>query len=74
MFSISYVQGDTKFLKNIACFVAGKQIHKIGGLRDNLVPSVVVEVADVEESGNLMPSVFFILFIICLSFFQITWI
>nr|XP_004486471.1 endoribonuclease Dicer homolog 2 isoform X1 [Cicer arietinum] len=46
------VQGDTKFLKNIACLEACKQLHKIGALTDNLVPSIVVEEAEVDEFGN----------------------
>ncbi|XP_039686333.1 endoribonuclease Dicer homolog 2 isoform X2 [Medicago truncatula] len=47
-----HVQGDNKFLKNIACLEACKQLHKIGALTDNLVPSIVVEEAEVEEFGN----------------------
>ncbi|WJX27542.1 hypothetical protein P8452_16351 [Trifolium repens] len=46
------VQGDTKFLKNIACLEACKQLHKIGALSDHLVPSIVVEEAEVQEFGN----------------------
>ncbi|CAJ2657950.1 unnamed protein product [Trifolium pratense] len=47
-----HVQGDTKFLKNIACLEACKQLHKIGALTDYLVPSIVVEEAEVEKFGN----------------------
>ncbi|XP_045805840.1 endoribonuclease Dicer homolog 2-like [Trifolium pratense] len=47
-----HVQGDTKFLKNIACLEACKQLHNIGALTDYLVPSIVVEEAEVEEFGN----------------------
>jgi endoribonuclease Dicer len=61
-----HVQGDTKFLKNIACLEACKQLHKIGALTDNLVPSIVVEEAEVEEFGNL-PSIHFA-FIIAFHF------
>jgi endoribonuclease Dicer len=46
------VQGDTKFLKNIACLEACKQLHKIGALTDYLVPSIVIEDAEVEEFGK----------------------
>ncbi|KAK2399935.1 endoribonuclease Dicer protein [Trifolium repens] len=44
-----HVQGDTKFLRNIACLEACKQLHKIGALTDYLIPSIVVEEAEVEE-------------------------
>ncbi|PNY11877.1 endoribonuclease dicer 2-like protein, partial [Trifolium pratense] len=47
-----HVQGDPKFLKNIACLEACKQLHKIGALTDNLVPSILVEEAEAEEFGN----------------------
>ncbi|XP_045805970.1 endoribonuclease Dicer homolog 2-like isoform X2 [Trifolium pratense] len=47
-----HVQGETKFLKNIACLEACKQLHKIGALTDYLVPSIVIEEAEVEEFGN----------------------
>jgi endoribonuclease Dicer len=47
-----HVQGDTKFLRNIACLEACKQLHKIGALTDYLIPSIVVEEAEVEEFGK----------------------
>ncbi|XP_019440116.1 PREDICTED: endoribonuclease Dicer homolog 2-like [Lupinus angustifolius] len=46
------VQGDKKFLKNIACLEACKQLHNIGALTDNLVPDIVVEEAEVDEFEN----------------------
>ncbi|KAI4302070.1 hypothetical protein L6164_035287 [Bauhinia variegata] len=46
------VQGDSKFLKNIACLEACKQLHKIGALTDYLVPDIVMEEAEVEEFGS----------------------
>jgi hypothetical protein len=48
------VQGDTKFLKNIACLEACKQLHKIGALTDYLVPSIVIEEAEAEEFGKFL--------------------
>ncbi|KAK7246158.1 hypothetical protein RIF29_41018 [Crotalaria pallida] len=46
------VKGDGKYLKNIACLEACKQLHKIGALTDNLVPGIVVEEAEKEEFEN----------------------
>ncbi|KAB1221117.1 hypothetical protein CJ030_MR3G024362 [Morella rubra] len=48
------VQGNIndKVLKQTACLEACKQLHEIGALTDNLVPDVVVEEADSQESGN----------------------
>ncbi|KAE9599183.1 putative ribonuclease III post-transcriptional gene silencing PAZ-Argonaute family [Lupinus albus] len=46
------VQGDKKFLKNIACLEGCKQLHNIGALTDNLVPDIVVEEAEVDEFEN----------------------
>ncbi|XVE75158.1 hypothetical protein DITRI_Ditri12bG0072900 [Diplodiscus trichospermus] len=46
------VQGNTKNLKQKACFEACKQLHAIGSLTDNLVPDVVVEEIDAEEIGR----------------------
>ncbi|CAL0334495.1 unnamed protein product [Lupinus luteus] len=46
------VQGVKKFLKNIACLEACKQLHNIGALTDNLVPDIVVEEAEVDEFEN----------------------
>ena len=45
---------DPKFLKQIACLEACKQLHEIGALTDNLVPDIVVEEADAQESGNII--------------------
>jgi len=59
-----HVQGDTKFLKNIACLEACKQLHKIGALTDNLVPSIVVEEAEVEEFGNFSCLLFILLLLL----------
>ncbi|XP_058762785.1 endoribonuclease Dicer homolog 2-like isoform X2 [Vicia villosa] len=47
-----HVQGDTKYLKNIACLEACKQLHQIGALTDNLVPSIAFEEAEAEKFGN----------------------
>jgi endoribonuclease Dicer len=66
-----HVQGDTKFLKNIACLEACKQLHKIGALTDNLVPSIVVEEAEVEEFGNFL-CLLFILLLLLPFIFQTT--
>ncbi|KAK7246161.1 hypothetical protein RIF29_41021 [Crotalaria pallida] len=46
------VQGEKKYLKNIACLEACKQLHKIGALTDNLVPDIVVEEAEKEGFEN----------------------
>ncbi|KEH42074.1 endoribonuclease dicer-like protein [Medicago truncatula] len=46
------VHGESKYLKNIACLEACKRLHMIGALTDNLVPSIVVEKAEVEDFGN----------------------
>ncbi|KAK8625484.1 hypothetical protein V6N13_090355 [Hibiscus sabdariffa] len=46
------VQGDIKNLKQKACFEACKQLHQIGALTDNLVPDIVVEEDDIEETGK----------------------
>nr|WOA03172.1 DICER-like protein 2 [Abelmoschus esculentus] len=46
------VQGNIKNLKQKACFEACKQLHQIGALTDNLVPDIVVEEDDVEETGK----------------------
>ncbi|KAM3691337.1 hypothetical protein ACB098_08G007900 [Castanea mollissima] len=43
---------DPKILKQIACLQACKQLHEIGALTDNLVPDIVVEEADAQESGK----------------------
>ena len=45
---------DPKILKQIACLEACKQLHEIGALMDNLVPDIVVEEADAQESGNII--------------------
>ncbi|KAK8582828.1 hypothetical protein V6N13_069596 [Hibiscus sabdariffa] len=45
-------QGNIKNLKQKACFEACKQLHQIGALTDNLVPDIVVEEDDVEETGK----------------------
>ncbi|KAJ7978287.1 Endoribonuclease Dicer-like [Quillaja saponaria] len=47
-----HVQGGSKFLKQIACLEACKQLHNIGALTDNLVPDIVMEEAEVQEFGN----------------------
>ncbi|OMO99607.1 hypothetical protein CCACVL1_03710 [Corchorus capsularis] len=46
------VQGDVKTLKQKACFEACKQLHKIGALKDNLVPDIVVEEAEAEAEAE----------------------
>ncbi|XVF44119.1 hypothetical protein PTKIN_Ptkin02bG0094800 [Pterospermum kingtungense] len=46
------VQGNFKNLKQKACFEACKQLHKVGALTDNLVPDIVVEEIDAEETGR----------------------
>jgi endoribonuclease Dicer len=66
------VQGDTKFLKNIACLEACKQLHKIGALTDYLVPSIVVEEAEVEEFGKFSSLLFIFPFILVPFIFYIT--
>jgi len=38
----------------------------IGALTDNLVPSIVVEEAEVEDFGNMMPSIHFSFYYYCL--------
>ncbi|XP_041017414.1 endoribonuclease Dicer homolog 2 isoform X7 [Juglans microcarpa x Juglans regia] len=43
---------NAKILKQTACLEACKQLHEIGALTDNLVPDIVVEEADAQESGN----------------------
>jgi endoribonuclease Dicer len=45
---------DPKILKQTACLEACKQLHEIGALTDNLVPDIVVEEADAQESGNII--------------------
>lgn len=45
---------DPKILKQIACLEACKQLHEIGALTDNLVPDIVVEEANAQESGNII--------------------
>jgi hypothetical protein len=62
------VQGDMKFLKNIACLEACKQLHKIGALSDHLVPSIVVEEAEVQEFGKFSCLLFIFPFIIIFHF------
>ncbi|XP_022776009.1 endoribonuclease Dicer homolog 2-like isoform X2 [Durio zibethinus] len=46
------VQGNIKNIKQKACFEACKQLHEIGALTDNLVPDIVVEENDAEETGR----------------------
>ncbi|KAF8027787.1 hypothetical protein BT93_E0647 [Corymbia citriodora subsp. variegata] len=46
------VQGDPKMLKQMACFEACKQLHKIGALTDKLIPAIVVEEANTPVVGN----------------------
>ncbi|XP_039018173.1 endoribonuclease Dicer homolog 2-like isoform X1 [Hibiscus syriacus] len=46
------VQGNIKNLKQKACFEACKQLHQVGALTDNLVPDIVVEENDGEETGK----------------------
>jgi len=55
------VKGDKKFLKNIACLEACKQLHKIGALTDNLVPDIFIEEAEMEGFGSLQ-TLFFLSF------------
>ncbi|TQD69694.1 hypothetical protein C1H46_044773 [Malus baccata] len=38
-----HVKGNVKILKQLACFEACKELHKIGALTDNLVPDIVEE-------------------------------
>lgn len=46
-----HVKGDVKILKQLACFEACKELHKIGALTDNLVPDIVEE-EGTQELGN----------------------
>jgi hypothetical protein len=59
-----HVQGDPKYLKNIAWLEACKQLHKIGALTDNLVPSIFVEEAEVEGFGEFSHLLFILPFIV----------
>ncbi|KAK2990483.1 hypothetical protein RJ640_011650 [Escallonia rubra] len=45
------VQGSFKMLKQLACLEACKQLHRIGALTDNLVPDILVEEAEAQQSG-----------------------
>lgn len=45
------VQGDGKLLKQLAALEACKLLHQVGELTDNLVPNILEEEADTEESG-----------------------
>ncbi|XP_056160072.1 endoribonuclease Dicer homolog 2 isoform X3 [Syzygium oleosum] len=47
-----HVQGNLKMLKQMACFEACKQLHRIGALTDNLIPAIVVEEANAPVVGN----------------------
>lgn len=46
--------GNAKFLKQIACLEACKQLHQIGALTDNLVPDMLMEEDNLKELGNLL--------------------
>ncbi|PIN21629.1 Ribonuclease [Handroanthus impetiginosus] len=46
------VQGDKKILKQLACLEACKQLHQHGALSDNLVPDIVEEETEAQDSGN----------------------
>ncbi|RAL54301.1 hypothetical protein DM860_001429 [Cuscuta australis] len=45
------VQGDVKILKQLACLEACKQLHQVGALSDNLVPDIMEEKEDIQETG-----------------------
>ncbi|KAL0340835.1 UNVERIFIED_CONTAM: Endoribonuclease Dicer2 [Sesamum radiatum] len=45
------VQGEEKFLKQLACLEACRKLHQVGALTDNLVPDILEEEAEVQESG-----------------------
>lgn len=45
-------QGNAKFLKQIACLEACKQLHQIGALTDNLVPDMVMEEDNLKELAS----------------------
>lgn len=51
-----HVQGNLKMLKQMACFEACKQLHRIGALTDNLIPAIVVEEANAPVVGILLSS------------------
>ncbi|KAL0382577.1 UNVERIFIED_CONTAM: Endoribonuclease Dicer2 [Sesamum calycinum] len=45
------VQGEEKFLKQLACLEACRKLHQVGALTDNLVPDILEEEAEVQECG-----------------------
>ncbi|RAL54473.1 hypothetical protein DM860_001601 [Cuscuta australis] len=45
------VEGDIKILKQLACLEACKQLHLVGALTDNLVPEIMEEKEDTQETG-----------------------
>ncbi|KAL0452252.1 UNVERIFIED_CONTAM: Endoribonuclease Dicer2 [Sesamum latifolium] len=45
------VQGEAKFLKQLACLEACRKLHQVGALTANLVPDIVEEEAEVQECG-----------------------
>ncbi|XP_011084676.1 endoribonuclease Dicer homolog 2 isoform X1 [Sesamum indicum] len=45
------VQGEAKFLKQLACLEACRKLHQVGALTDNLVPDILEEEAEVQECG-----------------------
>lgn len=45
------VCGEVKMLKQLACFEACKQLHKIKALTDHLVPDIVEEEAEAQDSS-----------------------
>ncbi|KAL0358761.1 UNVERIFIED_CONTAM: Endoribonuclease Dicer2 [Sesamum angustifolium] len=45
------VQGEEKFLKQLACLEACRKLHQVGALTDNLVPDILEEEAEVQERG-----------------------
>ncbi|KAL7252377.1 hypothetical protein ACSBR1_007043 [Camellia fascicularis] len=45
------VEGNMKVLKQLVCLEACKQLHQKGALTDNLVPDILMEEADEQESG-----------------------
>ncbi|XP_028125404.1 endoribonuclease Dicer homolog 2-like [Camellia sinensis] len=45
------VEGNIKVLKQLVCLEACKQLHQKGALTDNLVPDILMEEADEQESG-----------------------
>ncbi|KAI4342145.1 hypothetical protein MLD38_026801 [Melastoma candidum] len=50
--SLASVEGRSKMAKQLVCFEACKQLHRIGALTDNLVPDIVMEEKDDKLFGS----------------------